>query len=260
MGLLRGAVSLDKKAEVSGSVEAIREALRASADPERAKNEKRYLKSDLLFIGASVPSIRKAVGQVEKSGSFSERRTLVAFVEACWDKDVHELRLAGVVALQQSTHLLEARDIALVETLIRRSKSWVYVDPLSIYMAGSLVERFPELGSTLNRWARDADFWVRRSAILALLGPLRRGGGDFDRFSRYADAMLEEKEFFIRKAIGWTLREVSKKRPGIVYSWLAPRTRRISGVAIREAVKYLPKDQSEALMAAYRGKRAAPRC
>ena len=80
-------------------------------------------------------------------------------------------------------------------------------------MAGALVERFPELGSALDRWAKDADFWVRRSAILALLDPLRRGEGDFDRFSRYADAMLCEKEFFIRKAIGWTLREVSKRRP-----------------------------------------------
>ena len=250
-------MNLDRKAEVRRLVEAIRESLRASADPERAKNEKRYLKSDLRFIGASVPSIRKAVRQVVGRGSFSERTTLLAFVEACWDTDVHELRVAGVVALQQSTHLLEARDIVLVEALIRRSKSWAYVDPLSIYMAGSLVERFPELGSTLNLWAQDPDFWVRRSAILALLGPLRRGEGDFDRFSRYADAMLGEKEFFIRKAIGWTLREVSKTRPCLVYSWMAPRTGRISGVAMREAVKYLPRDQRDGLMAAYRGRRSA---
>ena len=117
------------------------------------------------------------------------------------------------------------------------------------------MERFPELGATLNLWAQDSDFWVRRSAILSLLGPLRRGEGDFDSFSRYADMMLGEKEFFIRKAIGWTLREVSKKRPCLVYGWIAPRTSRISGVSMREAVKYLPRDQRDALMAAYRGKR-----
>ena len=248
---------MDEKADVSGWVEAIGEALRASADPERARNEKRYLRSDLRFIGANVPSIRKAVRQVVRRGSISERTTLLAFVDACWDRDVHELRVAGVVALQRSIYLLEARDLALVESLIRRSKTWAYVDPLSIYMAGALVERFPELGSALDRWAKDADFWVRRSAILALLDPLRRGEGDFDRFSRYADAMLCEKEFFIRKAIGWTLREVSKKRPGLVYSWTAPRTHRIAGVAMREAVKYLPENQRDQLMAAYRGKRPA---
>ena len=103
--------------------------------------------------------------------------------------------------------------MAFIEDLIRQSKTWAYVDPLSIYLTGSLVERFPELVSTLDRWSTDDDFWVRRSAMLALLIPLRQGEGDFDRFGQYADGMLEEKEFFIRKAIGWVLREVSKKRP-----------------------------------------------
>ena len=91
--------------------------------------------------------------------------------------------------------------------------------------------------------------------MLALLIPLRQGEGDFDRFGRYADGMLEEKEFFIRKAIGWVLREVSKKRPELVFDWIAPRTDRASGVTMREAVKYLPADRQEVLMSAYKGRR-----
>ena len=130
------------------------------------------------------------------------------------------------------------------------------MDPLSIYLAGGLVERFPGLTSTLDRWSMDGDFWVRRSAMLALLIPLRQGEGDFGRFGRYADGMLEEKEFFIRKAIGWVLREVSKKRPELVFDWIAPRTHRASGVTMREAVKYLPGEWRDALMAAYKGRRA----
>ena len=123
-------------------------------------------------------------------------------------------------------------------------------------LAGGLVGRFPELTSTLDRWAMDGDFWVRRSAMLALLIPLRQGEGDFDRFGRYADGMLEEKEFFIRKAIGWVLREVSKKRPELVFDWIAPRTHRASGVTMREAVKYLPSARREGLMSAYKERRA----
>ncbi|HEY5013186.1 MAG TPA: DNA alkylation repair protein [Acidimicrobiia bacterium] len=106
----------------------------------------------------------------------------------------------------------------------------------------------------LDRWAVDDDFWIRRSALLALLGPLRGGTGDFDRFSRYADAMLEEKEFFVRKAIGWVLRETAKKRPELVYHWLLPRAARASGVTVREAVKPLSEQQRNAVLAA-RGKR-----
>jgi 3-methyladenine DNA glycosylase AlkD len=64
--------------------------------------------------------------------------------------------------------------------------------------------------------------------------------------------MLEEREFFIRKAIGWVLREASKRRPDLVYAWIAPRAGRASGVTIREAVKYLPSAQRDEILAAYR--------
>ena len=93
--------------------------------------------------------------------------------------------------------------------------------------------------------------------MLCLLPALRRGGGDFDRFAGYADAMLDEREFFIRKAIGWVLREVSKKRPALVAEWLGPRTARASGVTFREAVKYLDPSDRERLTAAWRERRPA---
>jgi 3-methyladenine DNA glycosylase AlkD len=69
--------------------------------------------------------------------------------------------------------------------------------------------------------------------------------------------MLDEKEFFIRKAIGWVLREVGKRRPDEVVAWLAPRTHRASGVTMREAVRYLPPAARDRLMAAHQEKRPA---
>jgi 3-methyladenine DNA glycosylase AlkD len=117
-------------------------------------------------------------------------------------------------------------------------------------VAGRLAEGHPQLGVVLDRWARDQDFWIRRAALLALLAGLRRGEGDFERFSRYADAMLDDEEFFVRKAIGWVLRETAKKRPSLVYEWLLPRATRASGVTIREAIKPLPEQQRMAIVAA----------
>ena len=64
--------------------------------------------------------------------------------------------------------------------------------------------------------------------------------------------MLAEREFFIRKAIGWVLRETSKKQPDRVYAWLEPRAGRASGVTVREAVKYLSDAQRDTILAAYR--------
>jgi 3-methyladenine DNA glycosylase AlkD len=116
-------------------------------------------------------------------------------------------------------------------------------------VAGPLAERHTELGVVLDRWAGDHDFWIRRAALLALLGPLRRGEGDFERFARYADAMLEDKEFFVRKAIGWVLRETAKKDPAYVAAWTREHLDVMSGVTFREAVRRLPPEQAARLEA-----------
>ncbi len=228
----------------------IETALWRLADPERARGAKAYLKSDLEFIGARAPDLRRAIKAELKATASLDRLVLLAAVEALWTRPVLELRGAAAEMLRLRGAMLEAPDLALVERLLRESRTWALVDSLSAHVAGALVERFPDLVRELDRWAIDEDFWVRRAAMLTLLLPLRRGGGDFERFARYADAMLEEKEFFIRKAIGWVLREVSKKRPELVTEWLRPRARRASGVTMREALRYLPSADRDALLAA----------
>jgi 3-methyladenine DNA glycosylase AlkD len=216
-------------------------ALRRHADPVRARGAKAYLKSDLEFIGVATPVLKRVLKAEVAAAPLRDRAALLTVVSALWAHDVFELRAAAVELLDVHGRLLTPADMALVERLIRESHTWALVDGLAAHVAGGLVERCPAAARTLDAWARDTDFWVRRSAMLALLIPLRRGAGDFERFSRYADAMLEEREFFIRKAIGWVLREASKRRPALVAAWLAPRVHRLSGVTRREAVKYLDR-------------------
>ena len=158
--------------------------------------------------------------------------------------------MAAVELLELRQDLLLASDIDLIERLLRESRTWALVDGLAASVVGDLVERYPELSETLDRWSTDEDFWIRRSALLALLLPLGRGQGDFERFGRYADAMLEDREFFIRKAIGWVLRDTARKRPDLVFEWLAPRAARASGVTIREAQKHLSAEQQSEIAAA----------
>jgi 3-methyladenine DNA glycosylase AlkD len=206
----------------------------------RATKEKAYLKSELVHVGATVPQMRATVVAALESLEDLTRAEMLAATAAMWSKGVFELRMAAVEILLRKRKLLEAADLARIEQLLRESQTWALVDVLATHVAGDLVERFPGLGRTLDRWAKDQDFWIRRSAMLALLVPLREGGGDFARFGRYADTMLEEKEFFIRKAIGWILRETSKKQPQLVFDWLAPRAARASGLTLREGSRQLP--------------------
>ena len=229
------------------------QALRGQGSRKRAAGEKKYLKSNLDFAGVPVPDIRKLVNAWLREHPELDRRDLTRLVRALWRRRLHVLRAVALILLQRRGALLEAEDLPLLESMLRRSFTWAYVDAIAAHTVGALVERHPALHEELDRWASDEDFWIRRSAILALLGPLRRGEGDWPRFVRYADPMLEEKEFFIRKAIGWVLREVSKKDPERVFRYLRPRTDRVSGLTLREGSKYLPAEQHEELLAAYRG-------
>lgn len=228
-------------------------ALERAGDPERAAQEKKYLKSSLDHLGVGVPGIRKVVVAYMRAHPDLGRHELLALAQALWKRPVHECRTAAVELLEQGVALLGPADIEIVERFVRQSGTWALVDGLAASVAGPLVEKHPELTQTLDRWARDPDFWIRRSALLALLLPLRRGEGDFTRFAAYADTMLEEREFFIRKAIGWVLRETGKKRPDLVYRWLLPRARRASGLTVREAVKHLPEPQRREILAAHAG-------
>jgi 3-methyladenine DNA glycosylase AlkD len=230
-------------------------AIRAAGTPERAVSEQAYLKLGLEFTGTAVPAARVIVQSWRRGHPDLSRDLLTGVARALWARPVFDCRMAAVLLLADQRALLTAADAPLLEQLLRDSGTWALVDSLAADVMGSLVERYPELAVTLDRWAADPDFWLRRSAMLALLVPLRRGAGDFERFARYADQLLDEREFFIRKAIGWVLRETGKRRPDLVAAWLAPRTGRASGVTVREAVKPLPPAQREELLAAYRARR-----
>ena len=247
-------VNRELAAERADRIEA---SLAAVARPERAVQEKRYLKSDLDFLGATVWQIRAAVKDAVAELRSLDHEELVALVDALWSAPLFERRMAATIVLELRSGALHVGDLPLLERLLRESRSWALVDGLAVHVVGAIVGADDERASpVLDRWATDADFWVRRSALLAWLRPLR-AGAPLERFLSYADAMLEEREFFIRKAIGWVLREVGKRRPREVADWLAPRTHRASGVTVREATKYLPGADAQRLLGAYRARKPA---
>ncbi|MFF8818403.1 DNA alkylation repair protein [Leucobacter sp. NPDC015123] len=228
--------------------------LRARATPERTERERAYLKSENVHYGVTVPQMRQAV-RAALQGVQLDRIALRAVVTDLWSPGasgtpVHERRAAAVELLERHHSVLEIADAELLERLLREAGTWALVDNIAANVVGPVAEREERFGAVLDRWLVDDDFWLRRAALLAHLVPLREGRGDWDRFSRAADSLLDEREFFIRKAIGWVLRDMSRKRPDDVYEWLLPRARRASGVTIREAVRHLSVAQRDAVLAA----------
>ena len=230
-----------------GAALAVADALRAVGTAERAAQEKRYLKSELEFFGGAVPELRRVVKAAVRDYPGLDAAGMVAWAVALWRAPVHERRTAAAEILTLAAPRLGAGDLATVERLLRESGTWALVDGLAVNVAGEIALRDPRSWPAIDRWAADPDFWVRRSALLALLRGVRTGRPDLARFTRYAEPLLAEREFFIRKAIGWVLREISRRDPDWVAGWTETHLAEMSGVTFREAVRRLPPAEAERL-------------
>jgi 3-methyladenine DNA glycosylase AlkD len=220
---------------------------RAAGSPARAAAGKAYLKSDLRFYGTTVPEIRRAANDFAREHRDLTRTELRKIVDDLWSTDLYELRSTGVALLSRYAALLEERDLPWLLGFVRRSGTWAHVDWLAADVIGGVVGESRTALRRLPAWAEDENFWVRRTALLAQLRQLSHERGDFDLFARLAEGMLDEREFFIRKAIGWVLREVSKKRPKLVFEFLRAHRDEVSGLTLREGAKYLPAAQRRTL-------------
>lgn len=233
--------------ETAEAVDALEAALRELGTPQRAAQEKRYLKSPLVHVGVTVPDVRKTV-KAAHAALRPTHQELVTLTAALWASDIYERRLAAVELLKAGLASLGPDDLRRIEGMIREGAMWSLVDPLSGDVAGRIVLRDAACAGTIDRWCADPDFWVRRSALLALLAGIRSGKADLERFTAYADAMLGETEFFVRKAIGWVARELSKSQPAFVTSWAERNVSRMSGVTFREVVRRLPEPDADRLI------------
>lgn len=224
---------------------------REAGDPVRAHGERAYLKSDLEFLGLTVPFIRATAQRFRRDFPDLAHDSLIAVATTLWAPPIHELRSLSIALLEQYRAALRPDDLALVERMVRDSTTWAHVDWVAVKLAGELVPRSSVGMQTLERWSRDPWMWLRRSALLALLEPLRAGLGDFETFERLASGMLGDKDFFIRKAIGWVLRDTSRRRPELTYAFLDRHLGEVSGLTVREGARHLPEAARAHLLRRY---------
>jgi 3-methyladenine DNA glycosylase AlkD len=213
--------------------------LAALGRPQRAVSERAYLKSELEHFGTSVPDIRSVAKRFVRDHPTLSHDQLVALVDELWSAPVHERRMVSVELLLTRPELLDDGDLAWLESLLRTSFTWALVDSLAGAVVARIADQHPSSWAVLDRWLVDDDMWIRRSAVLGLRIALR-DGREIDRFLRYADVLLSEREFFIRKVLGWVAREIGQRYPAPISSWLRREMGRMNHVTLREAVKYLP--------------------
>jgi len=241
--------------DASRALDELDRTLKAAGKPARAKSDAAYLKSDLVFYGVTLPELHRITRAYVKEHPEIDRRTPRGLGLGAFATDHHDIRSAALGIIDQRRALLEERDLPWLLDMVDASNTWAHVDWLAVGIIGDVVGRYPASLRWLPKWAKQKNFWIRRTAILAQHDQLKHGEGDWPLFTRLADSMLHEKEFFIRKSIGWVLRETSKKRPKLVYDYIKPRRDRMSGLTLREGAKYLSDAQRKSLgLAAWRDK------
>jgi 3-methyladenine DNA glycosylase AlkD len=214
--------------------------LAAVGSPQRAAGEQAYLKSTLHHLGVRVPDIRRIATTFLRRYPALAHDDLFAVAEALWAEPVHERRMAAIELLVASPGLVTSTDLAWIEQHLRACRTWALVDPLAgVVVAGLAARETALVGKVLDQWVGDDDFWIRRSAVLALRS-LVRAGRELPRLFAYGDALLADREFFVRKALGWVAREAAAQHPAEVSEWLRRNMGRMNLVTLREPLRRLP--------------------
>ena len=218
---------------------AVEHALMPLADKTKAQGMKAYLLNQFEFLGLAAPVRRaavKAIGKVKWQGSAD----LLAAAELLWQKPEREYRYTAVDLLRQHSAQLSVNELPALQALLLQDAWWETVDGLSAVIAEVMhaaVQQKPNAAATMDVWLKHPSHWVRRSAMLHQLG--WRLDTDTTRLFGYATQLADEKEFFIRKAIGWALRDYARWNPQAVTDFLVEHRASLSGLTVREAAKHL---------------------
>jgi 3-methyladenine DNA glycosylase AlkD len=224
-------------------VGAIRAALAAAGDAERAVGQQAYMKSAMPYRGLTAPELRSLLRPILADPAYRlrERRDWERAVRELWDGATHREERYAATALTGHRAYRGWQDpdaVPLYRHLIVTGAWWDHVDELASDRIGPILLSHKEVMTPVVRgWASDEDLWLRRTAILSQLTFKDRT--DLQLLRDGIEPNLGDTSFWIRKAIGWALRQHARTDPAWVRATVAEYGERMSGLSRREALKHL---------------------
>ncbi|SEE92105.1 DNA alkylation repair protein [Jiangella alba] len=221
-------------------VDAVRSALREIADPEAAEPMRAYVKSAMPLLGIKKPARTAALRPVFAAHPLRDADGWRATVLELWDgAGFREERYAATTLAQLKPYAAYATHpdaLGLYDHMVVTGAWWDLVDELAIRSVGPVLRAHPDrTAPTVRRWARDADLWRRRTAVICQIGS--KAGTDVDLLAEAIEANAHDKDFFLRKGIGWALREHAKRDPEWVRAFVAAHEADLSPLSRREALR-----------------------
>lgn len=231
--------------EPTNALARLRATLAAVGDPERAAGQQAYMKSSMPFHGVTSPELKALLRPMLADFAAADRAEWEDLVRGIWDGATHREERYAALAVAQHRSAKRWQDPAALDLyayLVSTGAWWDWVDEVAGRLVGPILAAHPaDVTPVMDRWAVSDNLWLRRVAIISQLK--RRRATDLGLLTRAIDANLEGSryghEFFIRKAVGWALREYAKTDPEWVRAFVADRGARLSGLSRREALKHV---------------------
>jgi 3-methyladenine DNA glycosylase AlkD len=216
-------------------VAGVRGVLEPVADTERARPMVAYMKNRYPFLGIATPPRRALVASVVRGAGRPTEQDLAEAMYALWALDEREYQYVACDLLARHQRVCGASFLVEhAEPLIQTKSWWDTVDALRSAVVGPLVRRHDKLVAVPLRWIDSDDIWLVRSAIIHQLGYGEHT--DEARLFALCARRADHPDFFVRKAIGWALREHAKRAPDAVRAFVADQHDRLSPLSVREAL------------------------
>lgn len=207
----------------------------AAADSERAGPMRAYMKDVAPFLGLTTP-VRRALSRTVVAGTARpDEADCVAVALRCWQLPEREYHYFAVDYLRRHVGRCSSAFLPVARQLVTTVSWWDTVDLIAAHVVGALVAADPGLKRDMDAWIVDDDLWVARTALLHQLRYKERT--DTERLFTYCLRQSGHPDFFVRKAIGWCLREYAKTDPEAVRAFLARERGRFAPLSVREALK-----------------------
>jgi len=218
--------------------EFVADRLAAIADPDKAGPMAAYMKTDMPFYGVQkagrVPILREAVKRFPPY----DRDDYLAAVLALRDQPHREEKYLAIGYARSFPQFITLSSAPLYRRMIVEGAWWDLVDETAIHLVGDvLLHQREAMTPRIEAWIDDRDMWLRRTSILAQIG--HKDATDARLLFDGCERRMGETEFFIRKAIGWALRDYAKTDPDAVAAFVTEHRDGLSGLSYREATKHL---------------------
>ena len=217
----------------------VREALEAVAEPARAPAMQAYMKSAMPYLGVSAVPRRATLKHLFAGLTWSDRAAWEADVLTLWRGGAYrEERYASIelCAVRAAREFQRIDALPMYEEMIVTGAWWDYVDEIAGHRLWTLLQNDRgAMRDAMLAWSTDANIWKRRSSILCQLPA--KGETDLDLLYACIEPSIGSTEFFLRKAIGWALRQYAWTDPVEVKRYVGENEDRLSGLSKREALK-----------------------